>query len=485
MGVLKSENNHPPGLPELSKIEHFLRIFSDIRPGEGTTGIILLLNIFLVLAAYYLIKPVREGWLSVSVIKGLSKVEIKAYSSFGQSMVLLAVIPLYAHLVNRFSRRALLTCVTLFFSANLVIFWLLQPNFLPYQIPYVPIVFYLWVGIFSVTVVAQFWSFAADLYTNELGKRLFPLIGIGASAGAAFGAWFTQRFIRWAGREAFDLILLAIVPLVAALALSWLADYRETSSSATDRRHSGPPVPEAPNSTGTFGLIFKHKYLLGVALLCLLINWVNTNGENILFRSVQEALYTQHVQDGLTDPASIARFVSSATTAFYGDLYFWVNLSGLLMQAFLVSRLIRYAGFASALLFTPVVSFFSYALIATFPLLSVIRISKIAENSSNYSVNNTAKHILWLPLSPSIIYKAKIAVDTFFTRMGDGLAALTVLVGTQIISLSLKEFMLFNVILASIWTLVAVAVVRENRRLLLARSLEENLKLNRTFQGAK
>jgi AAA family ATP:ADP antiporter len=485
MGVSKSENNHLSGLPEMSKLEYFLRIFSDIRPGEGTTGLILLLNIFLVLAAYYLIKPVREGWLSVSVVKGLSKVEIKAYSSFGQSMVLLAVIPLYAHLVNRFSRRALLTCVTLFFGANLVIFWLLQPDLLSYRIPYVSIVFYLWVGIFSVTVVAQFWSFAADLYTDELGKRLFPLIGIGASAGAAFGAWFTQRFIRSAGREAFDLILLAIVPLVAALALSWLADYRETSSSAADRRYSRPPVPDAPDPTGAFSLIFKYKYLLGVALLCLLINWVNTNGENILFRSVQEALQTQHVQEGLTDPNSIARFVSSGTTAFYGDLYFWVNLIGLLVQAFLVSRLIRHGGFSATLLLTPAIAFLTYTMMAFFPMLSVIRISKITENSTNYSVNNTAKQILWLPLSPPVIYKAKAAVDTFFVRMGDGLAALTILVGTQIISLSLSHFMMLNVILTLVWIVVAVMVVRENRRLLLTGSLEDNLKITRTFQGIK
>jgi AAA family ATP:ADP antiporter len=472
MGVFENKNNPPSGLPELSRLDRFLRIFSDIRPGEGTTGLILLLNIFLVLAAYYLIKPVREGWLSISAIKGLSKVEIKAYSSFGQSMALLFIVPLYAHLAERFSRRGLLTFVTLFFSANLVVFWLLHPGFLSVRVPYVAIVFYLWVGIFSVTVVAQFWSFAADLYTDELGKRLFPLIGIGASAGAAFGAWFTGRYIKLPASKSFDLILLAVFPLLGALVLSWIADRRGASARAGSQPGPGRKGPVADDPGGAFGLVFKYRYLLGVALLGLLINWVNTNGENILFRSIQEALQTQHVQEGLTDPAAIARFVSSATTAFYGDLYFWVNLTGLVVQAFLVSRLIRYAGFAPTLLLTPAISFLSYGLMAAFPILSVIRISKIAENSTNYSVNNTAKHILWLPLPPSMIYKAKVTVDTFFTRMGDGLAALTVLVGTQIISLSLKQFMVFNVLLASIWTLLAVAVVRENRRLLRTGTLE-------------
>jgi AAA family ATP:ADP antiporter len=151
----------------------------------------------------------------------------------------------------------------------------------------------------------------------------------------------------------------------------------------------------------------------------------------------------------------------------------------------MVSRLIRYGGFATALLLTPVLSFFSYALMAAFPILGVIRILKIAENSSNYSVNNTAKHILWLPLHPSMIYKAKVAVDTFFTRMGDGLAALTVLVGTQMISLSLKQFMVFNIILASIWTIAAVAVVCENRRLLRTGTLKGRPETTPTLQRIK
>jgi len=95
----------------LTWLERFLRLFGDVRAGEGRTGLILLVNIFLVLMAYYLIKPFREGWLSISAIKGLSKVEVKAYSSFGQSMVLLAAIPAYAWLAARLPKRRLITAV--------------------------------------------------------------------------------------------------------------------------------------------------------------------------------------------------------------------------------------------------------------------------------------------------------------------------------------------------------------------------------------
>jgi AAA family ATP:ADP antiporter len=148
----------------------------------------------------------------------------------------------------------------------------------------------------------------------------------------------------------------------------------------------------------------------------------------------------------------------------------WVNLSALLIQAFLVSRMLKYGGFATILFLTPLVSLFSYSMMALFPFLTVIRIMKVAENSANYSVNNTARHVLWLPLPPAMIYKAKTAIDTLFMRTGDGLAALTVLAGTQFFVLPLNGFLAFNVALALIWGGVAWVVVKENRRLARASS---------------
>ena len=50
------------------------------------------------------------------------------------------------------------------------------------------VAFYIWLGIFNVFVVSQFWAFANDLYTEGQGRRLFPFIGVGASLGAWVGA---------------------------------------------------------------------------------------------------------------------------------------------------------------------------------------------------------------------------------------------------------------------------------------------------------
>ena len=452
--------SRPPSI-----LERSLRVFSEVRPGEGSTGLILLFNIFLVLAAYYMVKPVREGWLSITVVQGLSKMEVKAYSSFAQSMALLFVIPLYARLANRMSRRGLITVVTLFLQSNLVIFWLVQPGLLAQRIPYAGIVFYLWVGIFGVLVVMQFWAFAADLYTDEQGKRLFPLIAVGATAGAVFGSWLTERFIMTGTRETFDLILFAIVPLSVALVLTWAADRRGAAALAGQNPLEKKKPPAAPDRTGAFRLVFRTRYLLAIALLSLLFSWVNSNGENVLYRMVQDTVEAECQKSGITDTGAVGRFVKDRTTAFYGNLYLWVNITALLIQALLVSRFLKYGGVVTILMMTPLVSFLSYFLMALMPALLVVRVMKIAENATNYSVNNTARHVLWLPLTPSMIYKGKAATDTLFVRIGDGLAALTVMAGMQFLLLPTKAFLLFNVFLTLIWVVIAARVSQQNRKL--------------------
>ena len=98
----------------LSPVERCLRIFTDIRPGEGRTGLLMFANVLLILCAYYFVKPLREGWLAVSTVEGLTAMELKAYSSFAQTVLLVGVVAAYGRLVGRWSRSVLITRSTLF-----------------------------------------------------------------------------------------------------------------------------------------------------------------------------------------------------------------------------------------------------------------------------------------------------------------------------------------------------------------------------------
>ena len=137
----------------LSPLERTLNIFTEVRQGEATSALMLAFNIFLILTAYYILKPVREAL----ILSGSGGAEIKSYVAAGQTLLLLGAVPLYAWFAGRHDRRSLINRVTLFFAACLAAFYALANAGVP-----IAIGFYLWVGIFNLMVPAQFWAFAND-----------------------------------------------------------------------------------------------------------------------------------------------------------------------------------------------------------------------------------------------------------------------------------------------------------------------------------
>jgi AAA family ATP:ADP antiporter len=420
-------------------LNRFLRLFADVRPGEGGIALLLALNVFLLLTTYYIIKPVREALILTG-----GGAELKSYLSTGQAFLLLGAVPLYAALANRVSRRKLLNTVTLFFAACLVLFFLLARL----QVP-LGVVFFLWVGIFSLMVVAQFWSFANDLYSEEAGRRLFPIIAIGASSGAALGSAIAAVLIAPLG--VYHLLLVAAAILAASLLLTnWIERHAGRAGArplgAEEKRASEEPM----GRSGAFQLVLQNRYLLGIAFLMLLLNWVNTNGEYLLGRTVQAAA-AQAVSAGTAGGLSEGEYIGK----FYSQFFSAVNVAGLIAQMFLVSRIVKYLGVRWAILFLPAIAIGGYALLAFYPLLTVVRWTKTAENATDYSLNNTVRNILFLPTSREQKYKAKQAIDTFFHRTGDVLSSALVFVGTNVLLLHTRQFALVNLGLAIVWLVLA------------------------------
>jgi AAA family ATP:ADP antiporter len=447
-----------------SLLDSTLRLFTEVRPGEGLTAVIMFANVFLILCAYYFIKPLRDGWIAVSRVEGLSSVEIKAYTSFAQGVLLIGAMTLYARLVMRWPRRELITRTTLFCMSNLLVFWVLRHE----HIGSAAIVFYIWVGMFGLFVVSQFWAFAADLYTDERGRRIMPLIALGATAGAVAGSFITEAIVRSETLDSGALLLLANVPLLASIGLTARADARGPTGEGSHPPGPRPPAVARPGDgkhVGVLALVSGNRYLLAVAGMTLLMHWVITNGDNLLFRTVQDALRNDLAARGVSDAQTMEAFVREGTTAFYGGFFFWVNLCALVLQAFVASRLLKYGGFGVTLLLLPVIALLSQSMMAFVPLLLVVRVMKTAETSTSYSVNNTAQQVLWLPTPTEMKYKAKPAIETFCVRLGDGFAAFTVLVGMRFYALATPSLFVFNALLVVLWLSLGVFVVREHQRL--------------------
>ncbi len=455
----------------MTRIESFLQVFTEVKTGEGSTALLMFANVFLILCAYYFIKPLREGWIAVSAIEGLSKMEVKAYSSFAQSMVLIFIVSWYGKLAEQVDKVTLITRATLFCIFNMIIFWFLQPGYFFEHLPLSGIVFYLWVGMFGVFVVAQFWTFCADIYTEESGTRLLPLIAIGATSGATFGSWIVEQLIGLDIIQTEALLLIAIFPLLISIGLMRVVAKRQQTLVTYDAvEHEDVDAQQTAKQPGSLfrsaKLVFLSRFIFAAALVTLLNNWVNTNGENLLFQVVQDNLSETAIHSGLSDKTEIQTYTLSGTTEFYGNFYFWVNCVALILQSFFASRLLKYGGFGVTLLLLPVVAFVSYTCMALIPILMVVKIMKVAENATDYSINNTARHVLWLPIDSITKFQAKPAIDTLYVRVGDGLAALTVLVGVQYLGLSLPGFFGFNVFLVLLWLASSFLLLKEYNKAL-------------------
>src|SRR4051812_9234774 len=153
-------------VPQKSPLDRALSLFTDVHAGEGATALLLAFNLFTFLALYYVLRPVRA-----SLILSENGARAQSYAGAGQAVLLLGLVPLYGALAARVNRIRLLSTVTLFFASNLVLFY-----FAGRAGWRVGLAFYLWLGIFNLMVPAQLWAFANDIYSNERGKRLFPLV---------------------------------------------------------------------------------------------------------------------------------------------------------------------------------------------------------------------------------------------------------------------------------------------------------------------
>lgn len=416
------------------------RPFAKVEAGEAVGAAVMLLASFLLLCAYYQLKTVREPLI---LLEGGA--EVKLYARAGQAVLMVGFVQAYGEVARRVGRMKLLAIVFLFFISNLIVFALLSRTSVP-----IGLAFFLWVGVFSYTVVAQFWALAADIYTEEQGKRLFPVLGIGSSAGAVAGARLAKSLVPqgpWALMMAAGVLLLACMALLA-----WV---EHRAGVAGRKREEAKEEPEEPLSDeGALHLLLRDRYLLLIAAMIVLLNWVNSAGEYVFDRTILAA-----VSAGGMHGAAAQSFVG----AIKADYFAWYNLLGMLMQLFAVSRILARLGVRNALLFNPAFSLVGYAWAAFVPTLAAFRLVKIGENALEYSIAETSRHALYLVTSRVEKYVGKTSVDTIAVRVGAILSGAVVWIGGRV-NLSTAAFATLNVVLTAAWIGVVFAIGREHRR---------------------
>ncbi len=431
-------------MDQRSLLEKLLRPFSEVRAGEGLRAAGLLVSLLLLMIAYYVLKTVREPLILAS------GAEVKSYAAGLQAALLIGFVPAYSWLTRQVGRRGLIIGLVGFFFVNLQLFYFA----LRFGWRFAGVAFFVWVGIFSLSVIAQFWSLANDLYSEDQGERLFPIIAFGATLGSPIGAHVAKTLFEH-GVHPQTLMQIAAALLLAHGAITLrLARTEKTAKTADDAETKSADAAPISDGKGGFRLIARSHYLRLVALLLVLLNVVNTVGEYLLSKNVVKAAAAA-VANG--QAASAAEFIGS----FYGGFFFWVNVAAALLQALIVSRLVKYFGVRGVLLFLPLIALGVYGTMAAGAGFALIRWLKTAENAADYSVMNTGRAMIWLPTTREEKYRAKQAVDTFFVRLGDVLA--TAMVGsTVLLKLGPTTLAVANTVLSVIWIAVAWRVAQRN-----------------------
>jgi AAA family ATP:ADP antiporter len=437
-----------------ARLARLLVSLAPIKRGELITVVLLTINVFVLLTCYYVLKVAREPLILLG-----GGAELKAYASAGQTLLLIAVVPAFGWLSSRVSRLRLLTTIQLVFIGCLLAFYILARARAP-----IGLAFYLWLGIFSVLVVSNFWSFATDLYTPERGKRLFATIGVGASIGAVLGAFVPHLLHRVMGTSA--LLVVAAGGLAVSIVLYRLVDHRERSHRVKLAKPNAlTEAAAAADRRGGFALVIKDRYLRLLAVMLLVATIINTTGEYVVGKMATDRSEVYAAEQAATSPAAAPPDARAAAAhdaqdeyigRFYSDYYTIVNLASALLQGLVVAWLLSALGIRRALFVMPLVVLAGWFGLLLFANLTMVRIEKTSENSLDYSLHNTLRQALFLPTTRAAKYKAKAAIDTFFFRMGDVIAGLgIVFLLVRVLGLGIRAFAVLNVCLAVCWLVLA------------------------------
>ena len=450
---------------KLTTLERFISLFTKIRAGEGWAVGMYFLYAGLVVFSYYIFKTIREPLIIVSG-SGSGSADAKAYATGLAAVVLLFFTPIYSQLFRHFSREKLVMSLALMFSLMGFIFAVLFSANIEIAYSY-----YVWVSVYGVMMVTQFWVFTTGSFNVKSGKRLFPVILIGASLGGLIGSKVAGDVISSMGLGSGLYIASAVIGFTAILPYIARRLVPEESMCITCDQIK----PEKSNSLlGGISVVLNSKFMIFIAIYALLLNIINSTGE-FLFA---ESLLSRAGELGLAGKEELERYIGST----YATFALWTTAITLLFQMFFVSRIIIKCGMTIAIMVMPVAITILYSIGGFFPVFSFIYVMKTIDNCLDYSITNTVRQTLFLPVSRKEKFEAKTAIDTLFWRTGDLIQAGVIFVALHWFDWGVKELALFCGVLGLVWIYFARKVALEYERRLKSQN-KEAPKLNLPFDS--
>jgi len=386
------------GTTQPSTLLRLLRKAVDVKAAEIRALGLGFTYYFLILSAYYVIRPIRDDFGAAGGIENLP------WMFTGTLVTMLIANALFAALVARFSRRRFIPIAYRFFIANLLIFLVLLMTISRGNQVWVGRAFFVWTSVFNLFVVSVFWAFMVDVFSTEQGKRLFGFISIGGTLGAIVGAAITASLVRKLGTLNLLLISAALLELSAQCVRFFPNTFAGPGPSITKKAAEESPV----GGRIWAGIVHNARspYLLGICAYMLLYAITST------------LLYFQQV--GIAASAFTDR---SARTAFFAQIDLLVNVLTVLVQAFLTGRLLKWFGVGVTLAILPALSVVGFTTMGVVPTLALLVVFLTLRRAGNFAIARPARETLFTVVSREDKYKAKNFIDTVIYRAGDQIGA--------------------------------------------------------------
>lgn len=416
-------------------IGYLSKRFVQIRPGEGRKALLTFLYFFLIITSYYVIKPVSR-----SMALGRLGSRMVPYMDLVCALVMGPVVTVFARLVDRMSKARLVSLAFWTIIAVMASFWKL----LHWHSSWVVGMFYVWVSIFSVLVVTLFWLVANDLFRPREAKRLFGFIGSGGILGGIVGSSIAAVGAQVVGTE--QLLLLSSGLLI----LCWVVVQQLWRFAPDLAAGEEGPKPSSRHDTflahpgGFVKLLLQSRYLL---LLVALV------GLNKLIATLTYYQFNPFIEHAFPNQDMRTTF----TSVFFGG----VNITAFIVQFFFTSWILRRWGLSVSLLALPLGLLTGTIGLVCLPVLWVAATTELYDGAMNYSLQQTAKEVLYLPIDRSIRYKVKPFIDMVVFRFGKGIAAIIGILILNGLNLPPRVISYLAIPLIAVWIWVALRLRRE------------------------
>ena len=403
-------------------LKSFLIRWVDVRRGERATALGMALFFFLAMATFWAMKPMKRG-LFISYHKEHKLELLGAQFSGAEAEQLAKVVNVCAALLlamglSYISRRLAPRYVVLLFCLLFVAAFPAYASVIGSPSMLTVWSFYVFGDMYNTLMLTLFWILMNDSVKVESAKRLYGIVGLGGVTGGMIGATLLRSSVMMYGREM--ILLLCIVPTIIIGVIGFFMARRKQlnqpqpdgpDSFVKSTNSSGERL-DAPRGFGTDNSLFRglrllasSKYLLAISMLVAFYEIASSIVDFQL-----SAMVEQHVTNGL------------ARDQYFGFVAQIQGFASIFVQLFLTSYIMRRFGVGCALLALPAAIFLGSISFLLLPTLSLATLMSVSDNSMNYSINQSAKEVLYVPMAAEEKYQAKAFIDMFVQRFAKVIA---------------------------------------------------------------